>query len=228
MADQKDTNDDTKTAQKVINRQTELEKIRDPFVDIWKMSTALGYPARNDWEGTSKTGRDTEVEIYDDTCIKALNIRADGLYGYHVSPAFNWFRGRMADKELQEIDEVRQWRQEADEVMYLAYSRSNFYSEPCIGSFLRDGDGIGLATMFVEEVMGTDKIGFMVPHPREVWLAEDIYGYPNLMHRKFKWTTNQIMRILSDEEIGKLSEAVRINIKADKQIVDKVSAVYLD
>ncbi len=226
MADQKDTTSDTKIAQKVIKRQSELEKVKDPFVNLYKTCTALGYPARNDWEGTSQTGRDTEVKMYDDTCIKALNIRADGLYGYHVSPAFNWFRGRMADKELQEIDEVRQWRQEADEVMYLAYSRSNFYSEPCIGSFLRDGDGIGIATMFVEEILGTDKLGFMVPHPREVWLADDKYGNASLMHRKFKWTIAQVKEAFSPDEIKEMSLAVQEAIRKDEEITAKVEFIW--
>lgn len=210
----------------VIKRHGELKAIRDPFVDLWKECTALGYPARNDWEDTAQTGRDKEYDVYDDTCVKALNIRADGLYGYHVSPAIKWFISRMADKELDEEDEVRQWLQESDEGMYYAYSRSNFYDASCIGSFLRDGDGIGLAVMFPEEIIGESKIGFMVPHPREVWVADDKYGEANLMHRKFKWTMLQIKDALSDAEIKKLSAAVQINIREHKQITAKAEFIW--
>lgn len=211
---------------RVIKVQTLLETVRDPFVNLWKKCTSLGYPARNDWEGTAQTGRDSESEVYDDTCIKALNIREDGLYGYHVSPAIKWFRSRMALRELDELDEIRQWLQETDEGMYYAYSRSNFYDASCIGSFLRDGDGIGLATMFPEEIIGEKKIGFMVPHPREIWIAENKYGKPVLMHRKFKWTILQIEDALEPNEIKKLSPAVQLNIKEHKEITSKVEFIW--
>ena len=210
----------------VISRQGELEKVRDPFVDLWKECTALGYPARNDWEGTAQTGRNKEYEVYDDTCIKALNIRADGLYGYHVSPAIKWFAERMSEPELNEVDEVRRWLQQCDEGMYYAYSQSNFYDASCIGSFLRDGDGIGLATMFPQEIIGKGKIGFIVPHPREIWVADDKYGKANLMHRKFKWTTLEVQEALEPSEIAKCSDALQNNVKQNKQITTKYEFIW--
>ena len=210
----------------VIKRQGELKAVRDPFVDLWKECTALGYPARNDWEDTAQTGRNKEYEAYDDTCIKALNIRADGLYGYHVSSAIRWFISRMADKELSEMDDVRKWNQECDKAMYYAYSRSNFYDPSCIGSFLRDGDGIGLATMFIEEIIGEGKIGFMVPHPREIWLADNKYGIANLMHYKFKWTTFQVKDALEESEIKKLSLSLQQQIEQNEQITQKWEFIW--
>jgi len=218
---------DTESIEKqVIKRQTLLKAIKDPFVDLWKTCTALGYPMRNDWEGTSQTGRDKEVEVYDNTCIEALNVRADGIYGYHVSPAIKWFTGRMGDKQLQDVDEVREWLQEGDEAMYYAYSRSNFYDASCIGNFLRDGDGIGLAVMFPEEIIGEGKISFVVPHPREIWIADDKYGKANLMHYKFKWTTLQVEEALEKNEIKKLSEALQLAIQKKDQTTTKWEFIW--
>jgi len=222
---EENTNTETIGSQ-VIRRQGELETIRDPFIDLYKECTALGYPARNDWEDTAQTGRNKEFEIYDDTCMKALNIREDGLYGYHVSPAIKWFRSRMADREMDEVDEVRQWLQEADEGMYYAYSRSNFYDASCIGSFLRDGDGIGTATIFPEEIIGKGEIGFMIPHPREIYLADDKYGKACLMHRKYKWTTLQIKGALDSKEIAKLSIGLQEEIRQNKQITTKWEFIW--
>jgi hypothetical protein len=210
----------------VIKRQGELKAVRDPFVNLWKECTALGYPARNDWEDTAQTGRNKEYEVYDDTCIKALNIRADGLYGYHVSSALTWFKSRMADKYVSELDEVVKWNQECDEGMYYAYNRSNFYDASCIGSFLRDGDGIGMATMFIEEIIGDSKIGFIVPHPRSIWLADDKYGNPHLMHYKFKWTALQVKDALTEAEIKKLSLGLQEIIKQNKQVTTKYEFIW--
>lgn len=210
----------------VIKRQGELEAVRKPFVDLWKECTRLGYPMRNDWEGTTQTGREKEVEIYDDTCKKALDLRADGIFGYHVSPAIKWFTSRMGSRELQDEEQVKKWLQECDEGMYYAYSRSNFYNTSCVGAWLRDGDGIGLAAMFAEEIIGEGKIGFIVPHPREIWVAEDKFGNPNLMHRKFKWTTTQVEEALETNEIKKLSIALQFAIEHKEQITTKWEFVW--
>lgn len=210
----------------IIKRQGELKSVRDPFVDLWKECTALGYPARNDWEDTAQTGRNKEYEVYDDTCIKALNIRADGLYGYHVSSALTWFRSRMADKSVSELDEVVKWNQECDEGMYYAYSRSNFYDASCIGSFLRDGDGIGVATMFIEEIINESKLGFIVPHPRCIYVADNKYGQAELMHYKFKWTALQVKDALMEVEIKKLSLGLQEIINQNEQIATKYEFIW--
>lgn len=210
----------------VIVRHAELKAVRDPFVDLWKDCTNVGYPARNDWEDTAGTGRHKEVEVYDDTCIKAVNLRADGIFGYHVSPAIRWFTQRMGSRELQDVDEVKEWLQECDEGMYYAYSRSNFYEDSCIGNFLRDGDAIGLATMFIEEIIGEGKIGFMVPHPREMFVAEDKYGRPVLMHRRFKWTALEIKDALDEKEIKKLSAGLQLDLQRNQRVTTKWEFVW--
>jgi hypothetical protein len=132
----------------------------------------------------------------------------------------------MADKELQEVDEVRNWLQECDEGLYYAYSRSNFYDSSCIGSFLRDGDGVGWATIFPEEIIGEGKIGFLVPHPREIFLADDKYGNANLMHRKFKWTIFQIKDALTEAEIKKLSLGLQQTIAKGDLITAKHEFIW--
>ena len=210
----------------VIKRQGELEAIRKPFEDLAKECTALGYPMRNDWEGTAQTGRNKETQIFDETCKQALDMRADGIYGYHVSPAIKWFTSRMGDKELQEEESVREWLQECDEGLYYAYSRSNFYDASCIGMWLRDGDGIGWATMFAEEIIGSERIGFIVPHPREIWVADDKYGTANLMHWKLKWTVHQIIEALTKSEISKLSIGLQEAIKKKDQITAKHEFIW--
>lgn len=219
--------DNKKIAKQVILKQGELEKVKNPFVDLYREATALGYPARNDWDDVSQTGRDKEFEIFDDTCIQALNIRADGLYGYHVSPAITWFRSRLEDRELAEDDQVRAWLQEADVQMYYAYSRSNFYDAETIGSFLRDGDGIGTATMFCEEIVGESKIGFIVPHPRSIWLADDKYGKANLLHYKYKWTTHQVEEAFTESEISKLSIGLREAIKNQRDMTTQWEFIWV-
>lgn len=212
----------------IIMRQGELEGERQPFDDLAKEATELGYPRRSDWTDTEKTGQKRPTTVYDDTAISGLNIWADGLYGHHVSPAILWFATQLPEKWLNEMDEVRAWLQECDEVLYPAYRKSNFYEGHILGTFLRDGGAIGTATLLPEEIIGEGIFGFQVPHPRTVWLADDPYGRANLMHRKFKITTRQVAAKFKDD-IDKLSDPLQYDIKNQKNMTQRwefIEAIY--
>ena len=212
----------------IILRQGELEGERQPFDVLAKEATELGYPRRSDWMDNEKTGQKRATEVYSDTAIGALNIWADGLYGHHVSPAIVWFATQLPEKWLNEMDEVREWLQECDEALYPAYRKSNFYDSHILGTWLRDAGAIGTATLLPEEIIGEEIIGFQVPHPRTIWLADDSYGRANLMHRKFKLTTRQIAEKFKDF-IDKLSDPLQYDIKNQKNMTQRwefIEAIY--
>jgi hypothetical protein len=212
----------------VILRQGELETERDPFDQLAKEATELGYPRRSDWMDNEGTGQKKPTAVYSDTAISALNIWADGYYGHHVSPAIVWFATQLPEKWLNEMDEVRAWLQECDESLYPAYRKSNFYESHILGAWLRDAGAIGTATMIPEEIIGEGICGFQVLHPRSVWLADDPYGRANLLHNKFKLTTRQIAAKFKDE-IEKLSDPLQYDIKNQKNMTHRwefIHAIY--
>jgi len=212
----------------IIARQGELESERQPFDELAKEATMLGYPRRSDWMDNEGTGQKREVEIHSDTAIGALNIWADGLYGHHVSPAIVWFATQLPEKWLNEMDEVREWLQECDEGLYPAYRKSNFYDSHILGTWLRDGGAIGTATLLPEEIIGEAITGFQVPHPRTIWLADDPYGRANLMHRRFKLTTRQIAAKFKND-LKKLSDPLQYDIENMKNMTKRwefIQAIY--
>lgn len=200
----------------IVERQGVLEKGREEFDNLSKECTALSYPRRSDYEDTEKTGQKRAVDVYDGTAISALNIWADGLYGYHISPAIRWFATKLPERQLNEIDEVREWLQECDEELAFAYQRSNFYENSCLGIWLRDGGAIGTATMFANEIIDEEIVGFLVPHPRGIYLANDPYGRVNLLHHKFKLTTRQITEKFTKAEQAELNDPTKFDIEHKK------------
>jgi len=217
-----------KLVKQIIARQGELEDERKYFDDLAKEATELGYPRRSDYDDVQKTGQQRGEGVHADTAITSLNIWADGLYGHHVSPAIQWFQTQLGENWLNDVDEVREWLQECDEVMYPAYRKSNFYDSHILGTWLRDGGAIGTATMTCEEIEDRNLCCFQVLHPRSVWLQDDIYGSANLMHHKFKLTTRQVAEKFKNET-AKLSEPLQFALKNNQRMTEKwefIHAIY--
>jgi hypothetical protein len=94
---------------------------------------------------------------------------------------------------VNKIAEVREWLQEIEFNMYQALNRSNFYSE--MWMYIYDGMTAGTATIFGEEDLIEDRISFETVHPGEIYIQENRYGEVDLLHRKYKRTTRQLVQM---------------------------------
>lgn len=177
----------------VTSRQAKLENDKANFND--RMQDVADYvcPHRDDIRGTLQKGSKKGTKIYDGTAVGAAVLAADGIHGYHVSPAFPWFKYQMNRKEVNKIPEVREWLDEIEFNMYQALTRSNFYSE--MWSYIYDGETIGTAPVCVEEDIADRRLVFESVHPGEAFIAENKYGEVDLMHRLRKLTARQLIQM---------------------------------
>jgi hypothetical protein len=127
------TDDKKQLAQAILERQSEMELVRNAYEDLWSDITTLVNQRRDDYLQTQAKGRKRDVDSWDGIANRALNIWADGMQGFMVSPAEVWARARLEGFEGD--DEVRSWLQDYDRAMMNAFERSNFYS--VIGEFIR-------------------------------------------------------------------------------------------
>lgn len=183
----------------VMGRQTKLQKDRVNFEQ--RMQDVADYvcPHRDDIRGTLVKGEQKGRKIYDSTAVSAAVLAADGIHGYHVSPAFPWFMHMMNRKSANKIPEIREWLQETDYNMYMALTRSNFYSE--MWSYIYDGFTVGTASIFPEEDMAEDRIVFESIHPGEGYIAENRYGEVDVYHRKRKRSARQLVQKFGLENV---------------------------
>lgn len=177
------------TARTIITKQTEFERVREPYEPDWQDCTDLVYPRRYDIKGNAQKGQRIGTDVYDGTPQGALNVWADGMQGFIVSPSLVWFRSVIDIPELRDDDDIRLWLQEYDEQMYSAFRRSNFYS--ILGEWFRDAGSVGTASLFTEEDVKGGKAVHTPLHPREVYIGEDQYGQISVIHRKFNLTARQ-------------------------------------
>ena len=83
-----------KLVQEIRNRQKQFESRRKPWEPDWQKIAELVQPRREalHFSGTKTPGGRSSKKRYDGTPTEALQLLADGLMGYLVSPSLQWFR----------------------------------------------------------------------------------------------------------------------------------------
>ena len=177
----------------VTGRQTKLESEKTNFNDRLQDVADYVAPHREDIRGTYLKGEKKGAKIFDGTALGAAVLATDGIHGYHVSPAFPWFKYAMNRKKVNKIKEVIDYLQEVEFNMYMALNRSNFYSE--MWMYIYDGETAGTATISCEEDLLEERISFETVHPGEIFIAENRYGEVDVLHRKRKRSARQLVQM---------------------------------
>lgn len=202
---------DTKKADlagSLITLLGQLEKIRQPYEEIWQDVADHIIPIREDIRAERDEGERQAQYIYDTSPVNVLTLFADGLAGYTIPQSSIWFRltleiavknllaryhpramtrGPLRPsianyQTLQDVPQVRAWLQETAAAFYQTLGRTNFYSEMSAG--FEDGGSIGTATLYMEEDEKNQKPVFTCNHPGQIYIAEDKYGQVDTVFRK--------------------------------------------
>lgn len=174
-----------------------LKDIRRPFESQIDDILTYIYHGRRTIRNTSDKGARTGGKVYDGTALHAVNLLTDGLTGYTISKAFNWFGHSLphnivgGTKRLDSIPEVKRWLQATEEVMRAAYLASNIYE--VASEFVRDAATVGTVTISVDEDIARGRAVFSVPHFREGYCAENYFGEVDTYYRERKLTLKQLV-----------------------------------
>ena len=176
----------------ISGRQKKLESERSSFNDRLQDVADFVSPHRDDIRGNTMKGGKQGDKIFDGTAVSAAVLAADGIHGYHVSPAFPWFQYELNRKAANKLPEVREFLQEIEFNMYMALNRSNFYGE--MWRYIYDGFTLGTAPFYPEEDLKEGRIVFEAVHPGECYIAENQYGEVDVLHRKRKMPVRNIIK----------------------------------
>lgn len=176
--------------QQILLQIAEMVEIRQFYEDgLWVWITKFVNNRRElikDSQRTDDKGQMFGKDSYDGSPAAALGIWRDGMQGFLVSRSLAWFRSEMDNPFLNDDDNVRDFLQDYDLAMYSAFRKSNYYAVQ--GQWFGDAGSIGTATLFAEEDRTTGKIVFTPVHPREVFIAEDRFGFVDTVYRRFTMT----------------------------------------
>ena len=193
--------------QKILLRQSQMEEVRDFYeTGMWTDISRFIDTRRKDItlnSATNNKGQNLGKDVYDGSPLGALNTWADGMQGFLVSG--QWFKSQMSNPLLNKIDSVRNWLQIYDRKMYSAFDIGNFYA--VLPQWFRDAGSIGTATLFSQDNIGEARISHTVIHPREVFVAENMFGEVDTVHRKFMKTARAAFEEFGDA----VSEQIKDN-----------------
>jgi hypothetical protein len=131
-------------------------QLRSEFEVNWRphfedLSNYL-LPIKGRFSGRDTTPNDGKKRmnyIIDATATRAIRILAAGMQSGLTSPARQWFRLGLADKDLEEFAPVRTYLDEVQKRMLAIFERSNFYNS--VHSLYSELGTFGTAAMLMEE-----------------------------------------------------------------------------
>jgi hypothetical protein len=190
----------TKTDEQVVkmleSNHSRLRRRRELYEDLWSLVVKVFRPRRYDILGDKEKGEQFGADVYDQAPANALNKFVSGLIGYMVSRSVPWLQFVASDRKLMEVDDVKQYCQEAAEQVLYAAGRSNFYSAMTPHALDAHSIGTSIQIPMLDEM--NDRVVFDVAHPRDSYIATDRFGNPHIYHRELRLT-----RMTAVETFGK-------------------------
>lgn len=205
----------------LIKRFEVLFSDRANFNSLWEDIAKFMYPQRESFVSQPVPGEQFLKNVYDSTAIIANERLASALHGMLTSPASKWFIIKVADNNLNEVDEVKIWLQDVENKMLEAMNspRANFSS--AMHEIYMEYCAFGTAILFVG--LNNDKNGllFQARPLAETYLAENSENKVDTSFREFEFSLNQI----EGQWPGKMSEASRKKLKDHPD--EKVKVIHV-
>ena len=173
----------TDLTKSLLSRFDRLKAQRQNWETHWQEVADYMQPRKADVTKTRSKGDKRTELIFDSSPIQAVELLAASLHGMLTNPSTPWFSLRFKNSELEMEDEAKLWLENATEVMYTAFNRSNFQQE--IFELYHDLITFGTAAMFIQED-NEDVLKFSTRHINEIFIAEDDKGRIDTVYRKFK------------------------------------------
>lgn len=209
--------------QKIRQRQTKLEQVRNPAESDWERLIDLLQPGLTTFKGHESEGHRTGTTQYTSSPAMHLRTAADGIMGSMVSPHIRWLALLPPHRDLFEFREIREYYQACEEQVYYAFENSNLYSViPC---HLRNGLAIGNSAIVEQEDPASGDILYRVPHPRESYFGKNHMDRIRTYHRKF-----ELEALTARLNFGEnnLSEPVKNNLRNDPMAKTKFLQVIYE
>jgi len=209
----------------VTGRQSKLESLRQPMVDVWTdvsnyVNIGLG-DMTNNTNLTQQTMSALGKKSFNGTAISAAVLSTSGIHGYHVSQAFPWFSYMMSRNALNKVPEIKEWLQDEEQEVYSTLNNSNFYAE--MWPFIFNGFTVGTSAIYGEYDFDAKQVVFESVHPRELYVAENRYGAVDVVHRKYRLTARQLVQKFGEKNLPPaIKQAYRNNPFGDFEIIHAV------
>jgi hypothetical protein len=139
----------TDLTKSLLARFGRLKAQRANWENHWQEVADYMQPRKADVTKKRSRGDKRNELIFDSSPIQAVELLAASLHGMMTNPSTPWFSLKFKDSALEMEDEAKLWLEDATEVMYSAFNRSNFQQE--IFELYHDLITFGTAAMHIQE-----------------------------------------------------------------------------
>ena len=210
----------TDLAKKLLKRFDRLKSNRQNWESHWQEVADYMQPRKADVTKTRSKGDKRTELIFDSSPLQSVELLAASLHGMLTNPSTPWFSLKFKASELEDEDEAKAWLEDATEVMYTAFNRSNFQQE--IFELYHDLITFGTAAMFIEDD-DEDVLKFSTRHINEMYISENDKGRIDTIFRKFKLSARAAIQKFGANVSDNI---VTINRKDPYEEVEILHAVY--
>ena len=187
-------------ARQLKDNLSRLQEKRSNWESHWQEVSDYMLPRKAEITKERARGDKRHTQIYDATAIHALELLAASLHGMLTSSANKWFSLRFKETELNNIDEAKEWLENATIRMYDAIGKSNFQQE--IFECYFDLIAFGTSCLMIEEDQ-EDTLLFSARHIKELYIQENKKGLVDTVYRKFKMPAQAVVDKFEIENVSK-------------------------
>lgn len=195
-------------AQRVLQRQSEMETERKPWESLWRDCATYIDPNADDFgaETERRQGGKKGEKVFDTTAIQARD-RLVAAHESTLTPRNSMWHGlACSDQQVNEIEEVREYLEELRNRTFASRYNpaANFSSQ--LGAYYNSKVTFGTGGTFIDEQIGVG-LRYKTSHLGELFLGEDHQGRVDTVHRQFSLNARQAMQ--ASEKYGwDLPEAI--------------------
>lgn len=206
------------TVKRHIRRAQDLKGTRSVWHNHWDDLARVMLPRRLGFASTPMEGERRTDELFDSTPMQAARGLANAVGGLLRPQGRKWTRIRVTDDNLENLDEVKEWVEKADEAI------TNAFSEPSSrflqGSAEADLDlaVFGTAVLFVGETENLTSLLFQSVPLKEavVFFGDD--GNAHGIYRNRKMTLGQAEEKWGRDALSEKSRRALASNRLDEKV----------
>lgn len=176
--------------EKAIERWGKLDSRRSNIKSVWQQIADNMIPLKNNITDVKAGGEAKFNQILDSTAMISLEMLAGALHGMLTSPTSVFFNLSTGKPDLDNLDSVRFWIQDAVRKMHDVFNASNFQTE--VHEYYIDLCGFGNGALYCEEDI-RDVVRFACRPLQEICVEENFKGKIDTQYRKYKEDARSII-----------------------------------
>ncbi|HSQ54061.1 MAG TPA: portal protein, partial [Candidatus Bathyarchaeia archaeon] len=200
------------TGKDIIRRFEELRDQRGTWDAHFQEIADYGVGRRDFSTQVLTKGRKRQHQIFDNSFMQGGEMLSAGLHSLLSNPATRWFRLKLEDDRMMEIEEVAIWVQLCEQALYRAFNRPEAAFSASMHEAYTDIVYFGTGGIFIEDAGKRKGAMFMSAPLSNLYIGEDEKGRLDT----YMWTRRMSARQIVREYGEGVCERADTSIRAER------------